>query len=76
MADINIYGTIKTMAEDGRAAYVHQVYDIPKEQMLQDTLNDLDAEIDTKQDELDWLTLYDIDQIIAKAIEDDNNLNP
>lgn len=40
MADINVYGTVKTMAGDGKVAYASQVYD--------DTQQEFQSEINKK----------------------------
>lgn len=42
MADINVYGTIKTMAGDGRAVIASQVYDLARGKFQDEINNETD----------------------------------
>jgi hypothetical protein len=44
MADINVYGTIKTMAGDGRAVIASQVYDLARGKFQDEINNETDNE--------------------------------
>ena len=64
MADINIYGTLNTMATDQTMGYARQLLDENFDEK-QDVINQMMRDdIEDKQDELEWLNALEIDAIV------------